>query len=227
MSGRDPRAGRGRPVRVRRRARRSAMPAGRSPAWCGRARAHARRVERRSSRRTCSIATPSQTPPAVPTWSCTRSIRCTPSWTRFALPLTYVAIDAAEAVGATLMFPGNVYNYGAGMPEVIDETTPMQPTTRKGKLRARDRAAHAGSLRARRTDDRPASRRLLWARTRIVVRSRHHARFASRAHHLSGTARCGARMGLRAGCRRRHGAACREARDAARISSRSASRAMR
>jgi len=33
------------------------------------------------------------------------------------------------------MFPGNVYNYGAGMPPVLDETTPMQPTSRKGKLR--------------------------------------------------------------------------------------------
>ena len=33
------------------------------------------------------------------------------------------------------MFPGNVYNYGAGMPAVLDETTPMQPTSRKGKLR--------------------------------------------------------------------------------------------
>ena len=33
------------------------------------------------------------------------------------------------------MFPGNVYNFGAGMPAVLDETTPMQPTSRKGKLR--------------------------------------------------------------------------------------------
>jgi nucleoside-diphosphate-sugar epimerase len=56
-------------------------------------------------------------------------------WHRLALPLAYSAIDAAEAAGATLMFPGNVYNYGAGMPEVLDETTPMAPATRKGKLR--------------------------------------------------------------------------------------------
>ena len=56
-------------------------------------------------------------------------------WAQHALPLTYSAIEAAEQSGATLMFPGNVYNYGAGMPAVLDEDTPMQPTSRKGKLR--------------------------------------------------------------------------------------------
>ncbi len=56
-------------------------------------------------------------------------------WDQHALPLAYSAIEAAEQSGATLMFPGNVYNYGAGMPPVLDETTPMQPTSRKGKLR--------------------------------------------------------------------------------------------
>jgi nucleoside-diphosphate-sugar epimerase len=56
-------------------------------------------------------------------------------WHRLALPMAYSAIEAAEAAGATLMFPGNVYNYGAGMPAVIDETTPMHPTSRKGELR--------------------------------------------------------------------------------------------
>jgi nucleoside-diphosphate-sugar epimerase len=56
-------------------------------------------------------------------------------WQRLALPLAYSAIDAAEAAGATLMFPGNVYNYGAGMPDVLDETTPMRATTRKGQVR--------------------------------------------------------------------------------------------
>jgi nucleoside-diphosphate-sugar epimerase len=56
-------------------------------------------------------------------------------WHELALPLAYVAIEAAEASGATLLFPGNVYNYGRGMPEVLDETTPMQPSSRKGELR--------------------------------------------------------------------------------------------
>jgi nucleoside-diphosphate-sugar epimerase len=56
-------------------------------------------------------------------------------WQKFARPLAYSAIEAAETSGATLMFPGNVYNFGAGMPEVLDETTPMRPTSRKGELR--------------------------------------------------------------------------------------------
>jgi nucleoside-diphosphate-sugar epimerase len=56
-------------------------------------------------------------------------------WAQHALPLTYSAIEAAEQSGATLIFPGNVYNYGAGMPSVLDETTPMQPSSRKGRLR--------------------------------------------------------------------------------------------
>ncbi len=49
---------------------------------------------------------------------------------------TNIAIIAAQSAGATLMFPGNVYNFGEGMPETLDETTPMRPTTRKGILRA-------------------------------------------------------------------------------------------
>jgi nucleoside-diphosphate-sugar epimerase len=57
-------------------------------------------------------------------------------WARLALPLAYSAITAAETAGATLMFPGNLYNYGSPLPPVIDETTPMRPTSRKGQLRA-------------------------------------------------------------------------------------------
>jgi nucleoside-diphosphate-sugar epimerase len=78
-------------------------------------------------------------------------------WQRQALPLAYAAIEAAESAGATLMFPGNVYNYGAGMPPLLDETTPMRPTSRKGRLRvtieermreASDRGMRAIILRA-------------------------------------------------------------------------------
>lgn len=56
-------------------------------------------------------------------------------WAQHALPLAYSAIEAAEQSGATLIFPGNVYNYGSAMPPVLDETTPMHPTSRKGKIR--------------------------------------------------------------------------------------------
>ena len=46
-----------------------------------------------------------------------------------------IAIGAAKRSGATLMFAGNLYNYGSPLPPQIDETTPMHPTSRKGKLR--------------------------------------------------------------------------------------------
>ena len=44
-------------------------------------------------------------------------------WSRHALPLAYSAIAAAESADATLIFPGNLYNYGKGLPPIIDEAT--------------------------------------------------------------------------------------------------------
>lgn len=44
-------------------------------------------------------------------------------------------IAAARASGGLLLFPGNVYGYGAGMPEVVTPQTPERPTTPKGDLR--------------------------------------------------------------------------------------------
>lgn len=46
-----------------------------------------------------------------------------------------IAIAAARRSGATLMFAGNLFNYGSPLPPTIDEATPMHPTSRKGKLR--------------------------------------------------------------------------------------------
>jgi nucleoside-diphosphate-sugar epimerase len=57
-------------------------------------------------------------------------------WARQAVPFADTAIAAAQRSGATLVFPGNLYNYGAAMPALIDETTPMHPTSRKGAVRA-------------------------------------------------------------------------------------------
>jgi nucleoside-diphosphate-sugar epimerase len=72
-------------------------------------------------------------------------------WAHFAVRFVDTAIAAAKENSATLVFPGNVYNYGAGMPAVIDETTAMQPTSRKGATRvaveARLRDAAAAGLR--------------------------------------------------------------------------------
>lgn len=56
-------------------------------------------------------------------------------WRQNALSLAYGAIAVAEENKATLMFPGSVWNFGRTMPPVIDETTPMRPTTRKGGMR--------------------------------------------------------------------------------------------
>src|SRR5258708_4299896 len=65
--------------------------------------------------------------------------------------LADTAIAAARESRATLIFPGNLYNYGAGMPARIDETTVMHPTSRKGALRVaietRMREAAGGGLR--------------------------------------------------------------------------------
>jgi nucleoside-diphosphate-sugar epimerase len=56
-------------------------------------------------------------------------------WPVLVPALSEAAIAAARAADATLIVPGNVYNYGSGMPELLDEHTPMRPTSRKGTLR--------------------------------------------------------------------------------------------
>ena len=72
-------------------------------------------------------------------------------WSRLALPLAYSAVTAAETAGATVLFPGNLYNYGSPLPPVIDENTPMRPSSRKGQLRVaiEDRMAEAAERGAR------------------------------------------------------------------------------
>jgi nucleoside-diphosphate-sugar epimerase len=57
------------------------------------------------------------------------------AWTEHVPVMMESAIFLAGALGATLMFPGNVYNFGAGMPALLSETTPQCPTTVKGRLR--------------------------------------------------------------------------------------------
>jgi nucleoside-diphosphate-sugar epimerase len=56
-------------------------------------------------------------------------------WRRNALSLAHSAIACAEDNGATLIFPGSVWNFGQSMPALLDESTPMRPTTRKGAMR--------------------------------------------------------------------------------------------
>lgn len=57
------------------------------------------------------------------------------NWVRDLPRLTQSVITAARASGATVMIPGNVYVYGVHAPEVLTQTTPWRPTTRKGQLR--------------------------------------------------------------------------------------------
>ncbi len=54
-------------------------------------------------------------------------------------------IRTARASGGLLLFPGNVYNFGAGMPERLTPTTTPRPTNHKGALRValEDRLAEA------------------------------------------------------------------------------------
>ncbi|MEO7734951.1 MAG: NAD-dependent epimerase/dehydratase family protein [Kofleriaceae bacterium] len=58
-----------------------------------------------------------------------------PRWAREALPMTRLAIDLALRLDARLLFPGNVYNFGAGMPARLTEDTPQRPTTPLGAIR--------------------------------------------------------------------------------------------
>jgi nucleoside-diphosphate-sugar epimerase len=60
-----------------------------------------------------------------------------PLYTRWdeVLPAATAAMDVAERLGARFLLPGNVYNYGAAMPALLDESTPQRPTTEKGEIR--------------------------------------------------------------------------------------------
>jgi len=56
-------------------------------------------------------------------------------WDTLVPPLTDAAIRLAEATGATLMLPGNVYNYGNQLPERLTDATPFEPTHGKARIR--------------------------------------------------------------------------------------------
>ena len=69
----------------------------------------------------------------------------------------------------------------------------------------RDGAAHPRGLRSRHAGDHFARRRLFRRRPRLVARPGHPEGTVARSPDLSGTARCGACLGLSAGLRRNHG----------------------
>ena len=57
------------------------------------------------------------------------------AWRAQAPGLMQAAIDAAAALGALLLFPGNVYNFGADMVPMLSPGTPQRPSTEKGRIR--------------------------------------------------------------------------------------------
>ena len=57
------------------------------------------------------------------------------NWRGLVLPMLESTIAAARASGARILFPGTVYNYGADAGAVVNEASPQNPRTRKGKLR--------------------------------------------------------------------------------------------
>lgn len=57
------------------------------------------------------------------------------AWRTEAPALLDAAIAATRELGATIMLPGNVYNFGEGMPPVLREDTPQAATGVKGRVR--------------------------------------------------------------------------------------------
>ena len=57
------------------------------------------------------------------------------NWRGLALPMLAASIAAAEASGARIVLPGNVYNFAPGSGAHIAETAPQAPATRKGRIR--------------------------------------------------------------------------------------------
>src|SRR3954470_13743313 len=57
------------------------------------------------------------------------------AWRAHVLRLTDAAIAVTRDLGATLMLPASVYNFGESMPRVLTEETPQAATTFKGRLR--------------------------------------------------------------------------------------------
>ena len=57
------------------------------------------------------------------------------AWREQVAPMMDAALAVTRALDATLMVPGNVYNFGATMPAVLREDTPQLAQTVKGRVR--------------------------------------------------------------------------------------------
>ncbi len=58
------------------------------------------------------------------------------NWPKLVLPMLDNTIAAAEAVGARVLLPGTVYNYGPEVFPHVGEDAPQAPRTTKGRIRA-------------------------------------------------------------------------------------------
>jgi nucleoside-diphosphate-sugar epimerase len=56
-------------------------------------------------------------------------------WSELVLPMLDNTIAAASAMGATIVLPGTVYNFGPDTFPVLNEASPQHPVTRKGAIR--------------------------------------------------------------------------------------------
>lgn len=57
------------------------------------------------------------------------------NWDTLVLPMLDNTIAAAKAVGARIVLPGTVYNFGPDAFPLLAENSPQHPTTRKGAIR--------------------------------------------------------------------------------------------
>jgi nucleoside-diphosphate-sugar epimerase len=57
------------------------------------------------------------------------------AWKAQVLPMTDAALALCKTLNATLMVPGNIYNFGVEMPKQLTEDTPQAARTIKGQIR--------------------------------------------------------------------------------------------
>ena len=57
------------------------------------------------------------------------------NWAKLVLPMVDNTIAAARDVGATIVLPGTIYNYGPDAFPILRESSPQHPVTRKGAIR--------------------------------------------------------------------------------------------
>ena len=57
------------------------------------------------------------------------------AWRKQVLRMTDASLALCRALGATLMVPGNIYNFGIDMPQTLREDTPQLAQTVKGQIR--------------------------------------------------------------------------------------------